>query len=168
MIVWGVPFISVFLYLTFGSDFFLFRLVDEVSIFMIQYWVSNVGFIAHWLAISAIFTAIVEADYNYQSDDYWAPNYCSDYNGLWGGNTCPSKFVSFLYLLIHMGLALYFEFNHISRGIDAIRHIDPFWNEHRRFLFPSLFYTFGIVDEEKGGSGKAPQPVDNDIDLTDV
>ena len=55
VIVWGVPFISVFLYLTFGSDFFLFRWVDEVSVLMIQYWVSNVGFIAHLLAISAIF-----------------------------------------------------------------------------------------------------------------
>ena len=168
VIVWGVPFISVFLYLTFGSDFFLFRWVDEVSVFMIQYWVSNVGFIAHLLAISAIFSAILEADYTYQSDDYWGDNYCSDYNGLWGGNDCPSTFVSFLYLLIHMGLALYFEFNHISRGVDAIRHIDPFWNEHRRFLFPSLLYTFGIVDEEKGGSGQAPQPVDSDIDLTNV
>ena len=65
-------------------------------------------------------------------------------------------------------MALYFDYNHILRGVRAIRHIDPFWNEHRRFLFPSLLYTFGIVDEEKGGSGQAPQPVDSDIDLTNV
>ena len=91
VVVWGVPFISVFLYLTFGSDFFLFRLVDEVSVFMIQYWVSNVGFIAHLLTISAIFSAVVEADYDYQSDDYWADNYCPGYSsGMWGGSDCPS------------------------------------------------------------------------------
>ena len=168
VLVWGVPFTFVSLYLTFGSDGFLFKFVDEMSIFFIQYWVSNVGLFVHWLEISALFTAIMGHDYNYQSDDYWGENYCGDYGSFWGGSDCPTRFSAFLALLLHMGLALYFDFNHISRGVDAIRHIDPFWNEHRRFLFPSLFYTFGLVEEDKGGSGQAPQPVDNDIDLTNV
>ena len=166
MIVYSAPFTFIFLYLTFGSDFFLLKLVDEVSIFLIQYWVSNFALIAHWSSISTIFGVIVSQDYNYQTDNYYGVNYCESYGSFWGGQSCPSRFVSALYLFLYSGMALYFDFNHISRGVDAIRHIDPFWNDHRRFLFPSLFYTFGIVKEEKGGSGRAP--VDNDIDLTDV
>ena len=33
--IWGAPFTFLLLYLTFGSDMFLFKLVDEVSVFMI-------------------------------------------------------------------------------------------------------------------------------------
>ena len=69
--VWLFPFTFVFLYLTFGSDFILFRLVDDVTIFMIQYWVSNVAFIAHWSAISAIFSAVVAVDYDFENVDYY-------------------------------------------------------------------------------------------------
>ena len=32
--------------------------------------------------------------------------------------------------------------------MDAVRRIDPSWNEHRGRLYPPFFYSFGLIEDE--------------------
>ena len=52
--VWILPFVSLFLNAIFGSLGF----IDNVTIFFIQYWVSNLGMLAHFASMSLIFSEI--------------------------------------------------------------------------------------------------------------
>ena len=59
-----MPFFFLLLYVLLGSEFILFQLVDEVSIFAIQYWVSNLGLYAHVVTTIYILEEIIRLDYN--------------------------------------------------------------------------------------------------------
>ena len=63
-----------------------------------------------------------------------------------------SEEASFIYLMmatIYTPLAIGLEYSAWVFGVDAIRHIDPNWDEYRGIMYPELFYAFGWVDHHK-------------------
>ena len=63
-----------------------------------------------------------------------------------------SEEASFTYLMmaaIYLPLAIVLEYSAWVFGVDAIRHIDPNWDEYRGIWYPYLFYAFGWVEHHK-------------------
>ena len=147
VMVWGVPFFFLSWYITFGSDWMPFSLTDEVGVYLIQYWVSNMSPLVHYTGVSVLLGTIFTTDYgeNLSQDGYY---YCDDDSLSVFNDQCPSEFVSLVYLALYIFQSLWFDYNHIVRGVKAIRHMDPYWNDHRGLLYPSVVYDAGLVSDE--------------------
>ena len=120
VLIWALPTFTLFLYLLFGSNFFLFRWTDEFGVWFITTATSR------WSFNTQVGQAVILLTLGILFEE-------------------PIQIWTFiLYSVLAAGL----QYSSWGLGVDAARRIDPSWNEHRGRLYPPFFYTFGWVQDE--------------------
>ena len=104
--------------MVFGENFFLFSWTDSLSIYFITDATSRWSFIVH---------AFV--------------SFYSLYSGILG--TIEARYI----FVGYTPLAAWLEYLAWKVGVDAVRRVDPSWNEHHGLLYPTFFYSFGWVED---------------------
>ena len=131
-----VPFFLTIIYLIFGSEFILFVWIDEVLIFLITHWVSNITPLIH---ISSLFMFLLYVMSDKGTDDNWD--------------------IFYYIMIVFEAMIGYFytERTMLSSG-DANLHLNPQWDfiPKGAKLYPTILYLFRIKDRKMGGSGVDP------------
>ena len=132
----NVPFWLTIIYLVFGSEFILFVWLDEVLVFLITHWVSNVTPLVH---LFSLFIFLFYIASNQTESD-----------GL--------KAFFYIMTVLEALIGYFYTERTIESSGDACRHLNPQWDFIPRGakLYPTILYFFGIKDRKEGGSGINP------------
>ena len=131
------PFWLSVIYMLFGAEFFLFRWVDDMLIFLIKHFVSNLNF----------FFVIWQPILLFWSWHSLAGSYFSEFH-----------ISAFVFSLLSTG---YFWNRTMRVSPGAIRYVDPSWDEiaEGERLWPSILYFLGVVDKNGGDNNLEKQEV---------
>ena len=136
--VWFPASVIIGLYLLMGggSKAYLYTSLASMSMTMIEDFVSGTSFLLHSTVLLILFI------------QYF------------------SKSFAWLYLfmfLVYGGLAYYLETTAWEYGIDALKRIDPYWNERSGdLLLPKFFYTIRGDEPVSNNEDSADEPVNQD------
>ena len=129
-----VPLFLTLVYFIFGSEFILFVWIDNVLVFLITHWVSNVTPLVHIFSLLIYFYYIA---FIYEED--------AQTKGL----------LAFFYISIVFEVLIGYKYTQqtMESSGDACRHLNPQWDFISRGakLYPTILYLFGIKDRKKGG-----------------
>ena len=117
VLYWALPVFMILVYMAVGSDFFLFRHFDEMSLYFITVSIPVWSFNIKAVTILAVSLAY------FREQDPWAAGFVGIY-GLFAG---------------------WLEYKAWSLGVNAALHIDPSWDGPRGKLYPPILYRLGIV-----------------------
>ena len=129
-----VPFWLSVIYLLFGANFFLLSWVDNVLIFLIKHWASNLAaLIFFWQPVVFLLA---------WRDDGVSEQAFSEFHLL-----------MMIFSLAFTGLAWN---KTMYESVGAIRYLDPSWNEvaDGERLWPSIAYGLGLVEKDSHGSAQ--------------
>ena len=123
-----VPFWLSVIYLIFGQSFFFFSWVDDVLIFFIKHYVSNLSPSFILLQFLYFLSSYVQQD-----------NYDMGYGGFGGFHVVK--------LIADVAITGFFWNRTMYESVGAIRYMDPSWSEvsDGERLWPSIAYGLGIV-----------------------
>ena len=117
LLLWPVGMLQL-LFLLVGADFILFRWLDNLIIFFLQYWVSFMTPFIMFTTVGVGISYIVSED----SREEFA-----------------------VVLAIYAAISYYYLKRTMEKSPDAIRFVDPKWNyvDEGMMLYPFFFYWFG-------------------------
>jgi len=133
ILIFIVPFFLAIFHGIFGSEFILFAWVDDLLVFLITHWVSNVTPLIHIGAIIYFVTYMAEID-----------------TGVIGWEDA-----FFSCMIVVEALTGYFATQRTMKSSgDANRYLNPQWNFIPRGakLYPTILYLLGIKKRKVDGS----------------
>lgn len=114
----------LFIYLIFGSNFFLFKWTDNLGMWFVTKFVPGAS-LYYKLTVML----------------YWIWNWNGQRGSSDGGGLEKTMLMWFAFT------ALPLEYAQWSLGVKTARRMDPSWNEQQGKLYPPILYSLGIVKE---------------------